>query len=60
MCLHGENSYTVEVTTRQVYLYDDMMRVRVFTALFHIWYARGYSPIMIQSYETVVMYARSS
>ena len=43
MCLYNENAYTVEVTTRRMYSYNDMMRVRVFTALFHIWHARGYS-----------------
>ena len=48
MCLYIENAYMVEVSTRQMYLYDNMMRVRVFMALFHIWYTRGYSSIRFE------------
>ena len=29
-------------------LYDEMVRVRVFTALFHIWYAPGYGTMTIK------------
>ena len=47
--LYGEDAYTVDEPIRRMYLYNDMMRLRVFTTLFHIWYARGNSPIMIQS-----------
>ena len=46
MCLYVENAYTIKVTTRQMCLYDNMMRV--FTALFHIWYALGYSSIYVE------------
>ena len=49
MCLYGEDAYTVDVPIRRMYLYNDMKRVRVFAALFHLWYARGYFPTMIQS-----------
>ena len=45
ICLCGEDAYTIEVPMRRMHLYDDMMRVQVFTALFHIWYAPRYSPI---------------
>ena len=38
MCLHGEGAYTIDVPTRRMYLYNDMMWVRAFTTLFHIWY----------------------
>ena len=42
--LYGDNVYTVEVTQRMS-LYDDMMRVWVFLALFRIRYACEYSSI---------------
>ena len=49
MCLNGECTYTIDVPTRRTYLYNDMTRVRVVRALFHIWYAVAYPSIMIQS-----------
>ena len=46
LCLYGEDAYTIEGRLHGRCDHTiDTMRVRVFTALFHIWYARGYSSI---------------
>ena len=36
MCLYGEDAYMVNVPTRQMYLSNEMVRVRVFMALSHL------------------------
>ena len=53
-CRHGIpygqhlRAYTMKMPIHWINLYDEMVWVRVFTALLHIWYTRGYFTIMIQ------------